>query len=443
MAHRTSSLFPAGGLLPAIGRLARRPSVVLLSLVGGITFGLNFPDLARPLSMVGEVYVDLLRMIILPFMMSAIIFSLRKLMADGEARHIINRLLVVFALAMLVTALVGLIVALVVSPGRDLPTETMQQLGKLVEGGANGLGDELPLFEPLPEQKNLGVTDLILRVIPGNIFAALADGDTLKTFVFALLFGFAVSRVPGRIADALTQTLETVYHTCQTLTHWFNYPLPVVLFCMLAAQMAKTGLEPMQAMVRFLACMLLASAGLIGLSFWVLKLASGRSWRRVLQGMREPLTMAVATRSSQACMPVMIESLVETLGYARVRIELLVPLGTSLLRVGPVLYYVVATLFIAQLYGRSLSPGELGVVMLGSILAGFASTGMSGLLTVSLVGLVCGFLGLPFEAAMALFVAIEPGCDILRTLMLVVGNCAVAALVCGHPTGADELSGGD
>jgi Na+/H+-dicarboxylate symporter len=101
--------------------------------------------------------------------------------------------------------------------------------------------------------------------------------------------------------------------------------------------------------------------------------------------------------------------------------------------VGPVIYYVAATMFIAQLYGKTLGPAELAIVLSASILAGFASAGMTGLLTVSLVGLTCGYLGLPFEAVFILFLAVDPLCDMLRTLVLVIGNNAAVTLICPRP----------
>jgi Na+/H+-dicarboxylate symporter len=110
-----------------------------------------------------------------------------------------------------------------------------------------------------------------------------------------------------------------------------------------------------------------------------------------------------------------------------------VPLAVSLLRVGPMVYYVCATLFIAQLYGRSLGVVEVATVLLVSVLAGFASAGMTGLVTVSLIGITCAYLGLPFEAAFILFLAIDPLCDMLRTLILVIGNSAAVSVICPRP----------
>jgi Na+/H+-dicarboxylate symporter len=77
--------------------------------------------------------------------------------------------------------------------------------------------------------------------------------------------------------------------------------------------------------------------------------------------------------------------------------------------------------------------GEVSLVVVAFILAGFASAGMTGLVTISLTGMACGYLGLPFEAAFILFVAVDPICDMLRTLVLVVGNSAAVSLICSRP----------
>ncbi len=230
-----------------------------------------------------------------------------------------------------------------------------------------------------------------------------------------------------------THTLETVYQACQTLTRWLNYPLPIVLFAMSAAQMAETGLEPILAMSGFVIAFVLATVALIVLAILLIRQRSGHTLTEVLDAMRAPFAIAVATRSSATCMPSMIEALADKLNFARTRVELLVPLSVSLLRTGPTLYYVAATLFIAQLYDRSLTFPEVGIVVMVSVLAGFASAGMSGLVTLSLVGTTAGFLGLPFEAAFILFVAVDPICDIARTVLIVIGNSAAVAAVCPKP----------
>lgn len=409
------------------------PWVVVSMLAAGFALGLYQPDISRNLGVVGDIYVDMLKMIALPFMVSAVIFSLQRLFREGGAGGLLARVGVVFVAFSIVVAALGAATLLVMRPGEDLSTQTRQTFGKIVGNDLNSSDTVMSLQGVDAPAKSVNFADVLVSIVPSNIFAALAGGETLKALVFALMFGFAVGQVPSRIADGLTFSLETIYHACQTLMRWLNYPLPIILLCMSASQMAKTGLGPLQAMAQFVLTFTVASVLALALATLIIWKRSNASLGQTLGALRGPFALALATRSSATCMPIMIEGLVDRLGFARSRVELLVPLSVSLLRVGPVIYYVAATIFIAQLYGRVLGPSEIAIVMAASILAGFASAGMTGLLTVSLVGLTCSYLGLPFEAAFILFLAVDPLCDMLRTLVLVIGNSAAVSLVCAKP----------
>ena len=409
------------------------PWVVIISLGAGVAFGMLAPPLATPLAFVGDIYVDLLKMITLPFMVSAVIFSLQRLFRDGGTASLLGRVALVFLAFSAFVAIAGAATLLILRPGENLPSSTMHTFGQIVGGDLSASDTAMNLRGVDEVKKTASFADMLVSLVPANIFSALANGDTLKTLVFALLFGLAVGHVPTRISDGLTQALETVYHACQTLMRWLSFPLPAVLFCMSAAQLGKTGIEPLKAMGAFVVAFLVVSALLLAVAAVIIWKRSNGTLGQTLNALRGPFALALATRSSATCMPIMIESLVTRLGFARSRVELLVPLTVSLLRIGPVVYYVCATLFIAQIYGRSLSPVEIGIVLTSSVLAGFASAGMTGLVTVSLIGMTCAYLGLPFEAAFILFLAVDPVCDMLRTLVLVIGNTAAVAVVCPRP----------
>jgi Na+/H+-dicarboxylate symporter len=413
--------------------IALNPWVVIGSLAMGGTAGLMWPALARHLGVVGDVYVDLLKMTTLPFMVSAVIFSLQRLFRDGGASRLLIRVVTVFVGASVLVAIVGAVVLMLLRPGTNLSSATMQTFGVMVGSDASSSDTVMNLYgEDIPE-KTVSLSEVLTSLIPTNIFAALANGDALKALVFALMFGLAVGRVPERISIGLSLSLETVYHACQKLMHWLSYPLPLILFCMSAAQLGKSGFEPLQAMLQFVMAFFVAAVLLLALAVAIIWKRSSQSLGVTLVALRAPFALALATRNSAACMPSMIESLVDGLGFARARVELLVPLAISLLRVGPMVYYVCATLFIAQLYGHALGPLDIATVLLASVLAGFASAGMTGLVTVSLVGMTCSYLGLPFEAAFILFLAVDPVCDMLRTLILVIGNAAAVTVICPRP----------
>ncbi|MEM5345069.1 dicarboxylate/amino acid:cation symporter [Paraburkholderia azotifigens] len=409
------------------------PWVVIGSLALGGAFGLFAPEASQKLGFLGDIYVDLLKMTTLPFMISAVIFSLQRLFRDGGTSRLLMRVVTVFLGASVTVAVVGAIVLLIMHPGANISTATMQTFGLMVGSDSSSSDTVMNLYGADLPQKTLNFSDVLTSLVPTNIFAALANGDALKALVFALLFGLAVGRVPERISVGLSQSLETIYHACQKLMHWLSYALPLILFCMSAAQLGKSGVGPLHAMLQFVLAFFITSALLLVLAAVIIWKRSTHSLGKTLDALRAPFALALATRNSAACMPSMIESLVDNLGFARSRVELLVPLTISLLRVGPMVYYVCATLFIAQLYGHSLGVVEVVTVLLASVLAGFASAGMTGLVTVSLVGMTCSYLRLPFEAAFILFLAVDPICDMLRTLILVIGNAAAVSVICPRP----------
>ncbi|TAM54340.1 MAG: cation:dicarboxylase symporter family transporter [Paraburkholderia sp.] len=413
---------------------AVNPWVVIGALALGSAFGLLLPAMAARLEVIGDLYVNLLKMTTLPFMVSAVIFSLQRLFRDGGTSRLLLRVVIVILGASATVALVGAIVLLTMRPGVNISTATMHTFGAMVGSDDSGSNETvMSLYGTDTVPKTIGLTDMLKSLVPSNIFAALASGDALKALVFALLFGLAVGRVPERISVGLSQALETVYHACQKLMHWLSYPLPLILFCMSAAQLGKSGVGPLHAMLQFVIAFFVVALLLLVIAATIIWKRSANSLGSTLEALRAPFALALATRNSAACMPSMIESLVDRLGFARSRVELMVPLTVSLLRVGPMVYYVCATLFIAQLYGKHLGVAEVATVLLASVLAGFASAGMTGLVTVSLIGMTCVYLSLPFEAAFILFLAVDPLCDMLRTLILVIGNTAAVSIICPRP----------
>ncbi|MBK5968495.1 MULTISPECIES: dicarboxylate/amino acid:cation symporter [Thiorhodovibrio] len=414
-------------------RLALHPLVIIASLFLGLAMGTYLPEFSLRFDFVGDVYLDLMKMVVLPFMVAAVIYSVQRVMREGESGSILLRVLLVFLVFSLVSAVTGALVMFVVQQLWSFSPHTLEILGNLVgvDSGAHNI--EMTLSSPMTAASEPGVGSVLLSLIPSNIFAALTNGETLQVLVFSILLGLAIGHVPDSVAQAFTDTLHAVYQGCQMLMRWMSYFLPPVLLFMSAAQIAESGWEPILAMTQFLAAFAAGSFALIGFSALVIWQRSGSTLGTVLDALRDPFSLAVATRNSVICMPVMIQSLIDRIGLDQTRVELLVPLSVSLLRTGPILYYVCATLFVAQIYGMSLSATDFAILLAGSIIAGLASAGMTGIAVVTLTGIVCGYIGLPFEAAFILFLAIDPLVDILRTLVLVMTNMASVSLACERP----------
>ncbi len=411
-------------------KLVTHPLTILIAIFLGVLVGLTAPEFAKGLKFIGDVYIDLLKMVILPFLVSAVIVSINRLARDPSASKYLAQIAFFLMAGMALASLAGAAYMHVAQPGSDLDQGALQAFGRLVHSDLSGVETTIRLLSPHAGTVQESVaTQLITRMVPDNIFHALSLGDTLKALIFALMFGLALTSAAKEQSHSFIDSCETVFRACQRLTTWMLYLLPLASFALAAEQIASTGVEPFKVMVHFIIAFAAVTVLLLAVCIFILWRQSDRPLAEVLRSLQGPFFIAVATRNSAACMPAMMTSLVDRLGFNKGITELLVPLGTALFRVGPALYYCMAAIFIAQLYGRDLTMLDYGLVVLASMIAGFSSTGMNGIVTISQTAIVCTLLGLPFEAAFVLFVAVEPVCDTLRTVLLVFSIKALVALI--------------
>jgi Na+/H+-dicarboxylate symporter len=210
---------------------------------------------------------------------------------------------------------------------------------------------------------------------------------------------------------------------------------------MISSQVGKVGVGIFMTMFDFVMQQAIGGFLIIALGTVVIWMRSGLSLATVIRETKETLIVAVSSRSSLACIPYAQEAL-HRLHFDKGGVELTVPLSFTVNRIGSIVYYAIATVFIANIYDAPLGVTGLLVVLFGSILAGLASAGTTGILTVATVAVVCDLLKLPSEAVLVLLIAVDPLMDMIRTASHVHGNVAVTAFVCDKESehGQDQRS---
>ncbi|WP_052050466.1 dicarboxylate/amino acid:cation symporter [Leptolyngbya sp. KIOST-1] len=405
----------------------RSPWAIVISGGLGVFIGTTQPQLAAWIAPFGTLYLGLLKMCVLPILLSAITKSLGRLMQSHDARQYVQRIAVVFPLSLLAVSAIAVAIAILAGPGRDLSTETLQTLGVLVN--QSGVDLEMALSGPLPEAATGGVTTLVDSMVPDNIFAALSEGQTLKVLLFAIIFGVSLGLVKAPSTTALFDTLDSLYQSFNKVIHGLTYLLPFGLCSLLAYQLSQVGVGVLLSMVDFVVVAIATFAAIYLLSTVIIWRRSGLGLWATLLALKDPTILSLATSSSLACLPAAITSLSENLRFNAQTTNLVTPLAITLCRFGSVIYFALATLFVVQLYQRELGLAGLGIVIIGSILAGMATSGVTGILTLTMLGLVLDPLKLPLEAVLVLFIAIDPLMDPFRTLGIVHTGMAATALV--------------
>jgi proton glutamate symport protein len=410
--------------------LLRNPWTILCSALIAIYLGASQPNFAKSLAPFGNIYLSLLKMCVLPILISAITMSIGRLMVSHDAGRYIKRVFIVFPIGMLLVSLVGLLTALVLGPGRSLSSATLQRLGVLI----NKEGVDLVISlsgPPSPVKEVPNLLSFIASMIPSNIFGSLSDGETLKVVFFSIVFGATLGIVNSKSSNPyqVFKTFDYIYQSFNKLISWLTLLLPFGLFCLLASQIAKAGLNVIFAMVSFLIAGSIAYIIVYILSMLVIWSQAKRSFLFTFATLRDTSILALATSNAFACLPSTISAMGDGLKFERQAINVVVPLAVTVGRFGQVLYFALASLFIAQLYKADLGVGGLSIVVIGSIFAGIASSGATGIATLATMGVVLQPLGLPLDAVLVLFFAVDPIMDPFRTLCTLHTSIAVSAII--------------
>jgi len=409
-------------------KILQNPWSIVPGILIGLYLGIFQKDIALLLTPFGTLYLTLLKMCVLPLLFSAITMSVGKLIGSHEANKYVKRILIVFGVGLVGVSAVGAVVAIATNPGGNLDDSTLTALGVIVN--TSELDLQVSLSEPTPEvTEEPMLISFLFNLVPDNIFASLSEGNSLEILFFSIVFGIAMGYSKESAKEDVFRILETIFTTAKKLIDWIIVFLPFGLCFLLASQMATTGFGILIAMQNFVLIAILAFAIIYALSTLVIWKNSGVSLWTVLMSVKEPTILALATRSSFTCLPSSISALTETLKFDRQTVNLVTPLAITVCRFGPVAYFATTSVFVAQLYNYQLNLSSFIIIIIASILAGMATAGATGILTLTLLDLVLKPLGLPLEAILVLLIAIDPIVDPFRTLGIVhTGIAATAAI---------------
>ncbi|MGJ7530147.1 dicarboxylate/amino acid:cation symporter [Variovorax sp. GB1P17] len=411
-------------------RMSHSLFALLLCMAAGGLAGVYAPALGNVAYVAAQVYLSIVSMAAIPLLVVATFFGLRQTMALPFPGR---RILMIAGLALLLVlscAGTGLALGWVNGPGAQLDSESRAHLGELVQQAGGGGGDiEMRLWEEDDGTPAADTQRTRASFLPDNFFRVLAEGRSLGILSCALLFGLAFAALARAQNNALNHLFEGVYRTLELIIARANILLPVVAFGMAAHVLSQTDVATIRAMSGFLLHFVVLVLLLAGAAIAVIHRRGNQPLAEVLQHLKTPMLVSLVSSSTTASIPHTIEAMSARLGFSRGIVELVVPTASVFLRAGSALYYVLLALFVANLYDRSLSAADIGMVGMGAALAAFASAGNSSLTNVGYAGIVLSLLQLPVEAALALFLAIDLICEGPRNLLTLLATCVLIAIV--------------
>ncbi|HEX4872993.1 MAG TPA: dicarboxylate/amino acid:cation symporter [Nevskiaceae bacterium] len=377
-------------------------------------------DFMAACQFVGKLFLNALKMVVVPLIVSAIISGLASVVDAGGLGRMGLRTLVFYFSTGLIAILTGLFFINLLSPGvvNGEPAGPMMGLSEeataLVQNmEGKGAGEFLKVFE---------------LMLPPNIVAAAAEGQMLGLITFALLFGFFVSRLPAEVARTQREFWNGLNEVMTRITTLIMRFAPIGVFGLVAPIIAQTGWAAVQPLALFFLAVVLGLAThmLVTLPL-VLRFVARVSPRRHFAAMWPALTTAFSTSSSAATLPVTVECMHERARVPKRVTGLVLPVGTTVNTDGSALYEGAVVMFIAQAYGVSLGLGAQFVVVSTALLT---AIGVAGIPSSSLIAIavILSAVGLPLEG-IGLVLAVDRLLDMCRTTVNVFGDSCAAVTV--------------
>lgn len=414
--------------LSTLSRSINRPAVTLSAVAVAIALGMTRWPALQYLRPLGDFYIGLLQMCVLPFLLATIPLAVRSAMASGTAVSVVRALLVWLGLTIIVVSAVGVVVPSVIFRVVPPSEHTIATIGALVGSSSDRVDIEFAL-DPTRAMHVAPVPDSgILSVVPTNIFAALSGNESLRVLVFAVIFGIGMVTSERRSGESIFGALRHVHDVCLLIFDWFNLLMPIGVVALIAPQIALLGSDVYEVLslfsYAFLATSLLVLAAAIMTVSAVLHLRPATALTSLLR----PMMLGAATRNTLVCIPLALETMTDKLGVPREPCELYIPVGFATLRFGTILYFSVATLFMGTLFGRTFGILDVGLVAVLSIAASFATLGVTGLAALAPLATVLRPFGLSYELAVPLMIIVDPLANMIRVMLNVALNCLIPAL---------------
>ena len=375
------------------------------------------------LEFVGRLFIRLITMIVIPLVVASLLLGVASLGDIRSLGRIGGKTLGYYLFTTAVAITIGLTLALLVKPGSRIAPATRDALAAEFSGEAAG---KLTAAAEKP-----GTWEILLNLVPDNPIGAAASGNLLPLIIFVLIFGAAVSLLLPERRDAILTFFQGVNDAAMIIIDWIMKLAPYAVFALITVVISRFGADVLRSLAIYagvvVAGLLIHAFGTYGTLVALLaRLSPLEFFRRI----REVPLIAFSTSSSNATLPVTMETAEEELGVSKPVSSFVLPLGATINMDGTALYQGVATVFIAQVYGHDLTMGELATIVLTATLASIGAAGVPSAGIITLI-LVLQSVGLAGEAAagIALILGVDRILDMLRTAVNVVGDLSAAAFV--------------
>lgn len=380
---------------------------ILVCLVIGACVGYDFPDVAVNLRVLSKIFLKLIKTIVGPLIFATLVYGIAGHSDIKQVGRMGWKSLLYFEVVTTIALFIGLAAINLFPVGEGIIAPA-------------AMHDNIQAAEPQTWQQ------IILHIFPENIAKSMAQGEVLQIVVFSVIFGLGLIMVPKEKRKPMVDFTQSLSEVMFKFTNIVMYFAPIGVGAAMAYTVGHMGLSILENLFGLL---FLLYGSLIVFALAVLlpiALLAKIPIISFLKAIKQPVSIAFATTSSEAALPRAMEAM-ESIGVPRKVVSFVMPMGYSFNLDGTTLYLSLASIFVAQAAGIDLSFGEQ-LIMVFTLMV--TSKGVAGIPRASLVILMgtAASFNLPVWPIMAIL-GIDELMDMARTSINVIGNCLASAFI--------------
>ena len=397
------------------------PTQVIIALVLGVIAGLLLygqDDVANYIKPFGDVFLNLIKMIIIPIVFCSLALSISNL---GDSKKVGSygwKAILYFEIITTIAIGLGLIIGNLFKPGSGLDPD------KLPKGDITKYQSSAHSAEQATTYGN-HLIDTLVHIVPTNLFESMAKGELLPIIFFAVFFGLGLAAIGEKaepVKGFLNGTLEAVFWMINKILKL----APIGVFAFICTTVMTFGASALIPLFKLLVVVVFAMVFFVIVVLGIVARMVGISIFSIMKILKSELLLAFSTSSSEAVLPIMMKKM-ERFGSPKDVTSFVIPIGYSFNLDGSALYQSIAALFVAQMYDMHLSLTEQLVLMATLMIA---SKGMAGVPGVSIVVLLTTLTSMNIPAqGIALIIGVDRLLDMVRTCVNVIGNALSTVVI--------------
>lgn len=412
---------------------------ILVAMAVGVEIGLDFREFSQNLQFLSKIFLRLVKTIVAPLLFATLVVGIASHSNLKQVGRMGWKSLLYFEIVTTLALLIGILFINITKAGEgiNVPDSLLKEIPKSSEKAMQekmiaildsaGVHHAPDLLQKLPDAPGKTWQDHIIDIFPENIIKSIYEGNVLPIVVFSVIFGIALAMLSEQKKKPLLEFTESLAETMFRFTNIIMYFAPFGVGAAIAVTVGHLGIDILKNLFLLLITLYLALFAfiivvLVPIALFVAKVPL----RKFIQAIKEPVSIAFATTSSDSALPTALENM-EKFGVPRKIVSFVIPTGYTFNLDGTTLYLSLASVFVAQAAGIDLSIGEQIMIGLSLMLT---SKGVAAVPRASLVILIAtaSTFNFPVWPIMAIY-GIDELMDMARTSVNVIGNTLASCVI--------------